>query len=563
MITLYKNRILTIVASLTLLTSCGDFLNIEPMNDVVLENFWNQKSDATSALTGCYEQLASEQSLMRMALWGELRSDNLTAGSNVPWELEQIVKENMLPTNSYCKWEAFYQTINRCNIVCHYAPKVQAIDPNYNEAEMKTNVAEAVAIRSLCYFYLIRTFRDVPFTRQPSIDDSQPYQIPATPFEQVLDSIIYDLEQVKDDAVRRNMTFENEYAYRNTSLITRPAIYAMLADMYLWKGEWDKCIERGQYVLDYKKTQYEELLRYEGDNIALFDVNGDKIPLLRETPNNKIDMGAVYTSVFGNGNSFESIFELYYNVRQGATNNFVHDFYSYIDNNKVKSGRLSVPTEFYGKLPNESSEVFEKTDCRAYEYIDAKSSSSTHIIAKYARQSMKLILTEKTATITSDMRSTNYANWIVYRMTDVMLMMAEAYVAKGEYEKAFELVNVVNSRANGKNDASGPLVAKKAEYTATQETMYDLVLAERQRELMFEGKRWFDLVRKARREGNTRKLSTIVVKKQTTNKNLIQIRLADMNSIYYPYFRDELKVNPYLKQNPAYTNGVEDEVSKN
>ena len=264
------------------LTACSDFLDILPMNDVVLENYYTEKSDVASVLNGCYESLESSDCLTRMALWGEVRSDNLYLGSAVPWELEQVVKENILPSNSYCKWAAFYQTINRCNAVCHYAPIVNQLDPNYTYTEMRANVAEATAIRTLCYFHLIRTFRDVPFTRQPTIDDTGNLRLPATKFDDVLDSLILDLESVKDDAVRRFYTDDNALAYTNSSRITRPAVYAMLADLYLWKGDWDKCISSCQYVIDFKKAQYEEMLEREG-NLTNIDLIGG-YPLILERP---------------------------------------------------------------------------------------------------------------------------------------------------------------------------------------------------------------------------------------------------------------------------------------
>ena len=31
-------------------TSCNDFLDIQPMNEVVLENYWKQKSDVASVM---------------------------------------------------------------------------------------------------------------------------------------------------------------------------------------------------------------------------------------------------------------------------------------------------------------------------------------------------------------------------------------------------------------------------------------------------------------------------------------------------------------------------------
>ena len=37
----------------TVMTSCSDFLDVQPLNDVVLENYWTKKSDVTSVLMGC------------------------------------------------------------------------------------------------------------------------------------------------------------------------------------------------------------------------------------------------------------------------------------------------------------------------------------------------------------------------------------------------------------------------------------------------------------------------------------------------------------------------------
>ena len=211
-----------------LLTSCSDFLDILPMNDVVLENYWTEKADVTSVMNSCYETLEHSDAMMRMAVWGELRSDNMRGGGNVPNDINEILKENLLPSNPYCNWSKFYECINRCNTVCHYAPLVQQLDPNYTEEEMKANVAEAITLRALSYFYLIRAFRDVPYSTEPSIDDTQTYILPATPFNDVLDSLINDLEQVKGDAVRRYYVDDSPSAYQNSSRVTRWVVYALI-----------------------------------------------------------------------------------------------------------------------------------------------------------------------------------------------------------------------------------------------------------------------------------------------------------------------------------------------
>ena len=80
----------------------------------------------------------------------------------------------------------------------------------------------------------------------------------------------------------------------------------------------------------------------------------------------------------------------------------------------------------------------------------------------------------------------------------------------------------------------------------------DLVFDERRREFLFEGKRWFDLVRHTRRDGNTDYLVDAVQSKFTENAATATGKLKNMMAIYWPYNYDELQVNSNLKQNPAY-----------
>ena len=89
----------------------------------------------------------------------------------------------------------------------------------------------------------------------------------------------------------------------------------------------------------------------------------------------------------------------------------------------------------------------------------------------------------------------------------------------------------------------------------TKNLLETLVYQESQRDLMFEGKRWFDLVRISQREGNTQTLVNAALRKVTTGSALIGNKLAKMDAIYWPYNYEELKVNTNLKQNPAFSSG--------
>lgn len=544
-----------------LFAGCSDFLDIQPMNEVVLEKFWKEKADVTSAANGCYEALASEEVLKRMCIWGELRSDNLVAGSGLnDANITEILKENLMPTNSLCDWSHVYNVINRCNIVCHYAPEVQRIDPNYTYEEMKATIAEMTAIRSLCYFYLIRTFRDVPYSTKPTIDDNQNFVLPASDFDTILDTLIVDLEKVKDDALRRTSQEKvlDKMLYvpeANNSRITRYSIYALLADLYLWKGDWDNCIKYCDMILDYKKSVYDDLLKMDQLNdVALFH----NVPLILEAVKGSNTVGNAYTEIFGKGNSFESLFEIYYSGAKNQENTLVSSFYG---NTSNVIGRLkSASFIMEGFEDKGKTDVFStQTDCRAYENfkLDGKSYGA----AKYARPSASFSL-QKLGSVSvtpNEYRSSNNANWIVYRLTDVMLMKAEALIERSssDFSAAFELINDVFKRANNLDPTSSTNGLNYTTYSSSKDKMEELLFQERQRELMFEGKRWFDLVRLARRDGNTHRLTNNVLRKHEQDINVIKVKLSDPNFIYFPYARKELKVNPLLHQNPAFNKGEE------
>jgi len=557
---------LFLMAGTLLFTGCSDFLDIKPMNSTVLENYWKEKADVTGAVNGCYEALASEDVIKRMAIWGELRSENMVIGTlnnaqkyqNTYNNLNEMLKENLLQTNEMCNWSNIYNVINRCNIVCHYAPEVEQIDPNYTNNELKATIAEMKTIRALCYFYLIRTFRDVPYVTEPSIDDNQNYVVPATRFDVVLDSLINDLESIKNDAQRRfsvekvvNKTIS--VPAENNSRITRWAIYALLADLYLWKGDWDNVIKYCNLVLEYKAQQYNELSQMDQiSDVELFD----GVPMVLEAVKGQQDVGNTYTSVFGQGNSFESIFELYYTGGTGQENNWVSSFYGNGNNN---IGLLKASECLMDGFTTDQNQIWiSQKDCRAYESLESEGTS--YAITKYTRPRASFsLLRLGIVSISDSRRSTPNSNWIFYRLSDVMLMKAEALIQRGEadWPEAFQLINNVYKRANNIAPETTTGSLSYETYSSSREKMEDLLFAERHREFLFEGKRWYDLVRLARRDGKTERLASCAIRKYRQDINVIKIKLTDPNYIYFPYAKSELKVNPLLKQNPAFDKGEE------
>lgn len=545
--------------SLFVFTSCDDFLTIQPLNDIVLENYWTEEKDVTSVLNSCYAQLETPDCISRMIAWGEMRSDNMTNGSSTPFNITQVFKENILETNNFTVWQSFYTVINRCNTVIHYAPIVHELDPNFKKSELDAAIAEATTLRALSYFYLIRAFRDVPYVTVPSKDDSQEYQIPATPFNAVLDSLISDVERVSEYAVRSY----GEDSEENSCRITRWGCYALLADLCLWKGEYEKCITYCDKIIDHKIQEYEK--DFEENSTTITTELFGKYPLISETESGSNFAGNSYTKIFGTGNSFESIFELNFINNQSVSNSTISSYYG---SNSNAKGQISAPTYLFEEIAAGTNELFKKTDCRSLENMNMID-NKVHI-SKYVSQSCSFRTTTSSGglpTVSRETRATNFANWIIYRLTDVILMRAEAEVElagdvedtdvlndeqAAHYRNAFAGVSAVWKRANNKRTATTDTLVFE-DYATSRVAMENLVFDERQRELMFEGKRWFDLVRLSLRDGNNTRLVSKVLPKFLENSSGIRIKLSSTQDIlFWPYNRTELIQNPNLKQNPAY-----------
>lgn len=546
-------------------SSCEDFLNIKPLNDIVLENFWDEKSDVDNMISGCYSTMQSADFVYRLMVWGEVRSDNIVAGNNVNTnvDLSNIFQENLRANNSYTKWEKFYNVINSCNLIIKYAPSVAEKLPDYTPSALKATIAEASALRDLCYFYLIRAFRDVPYTTEAYVDDNQQLALPASKFDDILDALIKDLETVQNDAVK--VYPETDPLYQ-TGRITQDAIHAMLCEMYLWKQDYEKCIWYADTVINAKLLEYDEKYKEYGGLVpGVVDKLVEGYPLISDANSTNTIYGSAYEKLFVNGNSSESIFELTYMDNDNMLSN---EAISYGYGNEVTYPGFFRPADFIATdVPDASYQVYNNMyDTRYYENLQ-RSSSTDFKINKYATNIAEINLSAST----SDELSVSYgspyrekycsANWIIYRLTDIMLMKAEALVQLASEDagaddpklsEAFDLVNAVNLRSNC--DKNKTAVLDRTLYT-TKSTMNNLVMAERQRELMFEGKRWFDLVRRARRENNTDYLIEQVKRKYTTNGSAVQSKLSKMDAIYWPYNEDELKVNLYLEQNPAFASG--------
>lgn len=578
-INIYKTLLVSACAFITLgTTSCDDFLTIYPSNEITEEQFWEDRTDLESGIRGCWKQFISQDIMERMVVWGECRSDNFDLMTESWDDMKDLMNANLLETNSLFNWSAFYKTINFCNKVLQYGPLVVERDKSFTSEDWKPVEAEMKALRALNYFYLVRTFREIPFEFNPIGSEHDVKEHSGRQFmaEVVLDSIINDVEAVKDNGMRQ---YTNELD--NKGRFTRESIYTLLADMYLWRAaknaspdsvakygsksqdDYQKVIEYCDAVLD----MYME--RYDRDN----PMGGGTSSENNENPYHLIRMNAnggtqdvvddVYDEIFVQKNSRESILELQFD---GSTNSNTC-LYNYRDYNGLYRHRdnntgllqASAPCQTVTRNIDNTSGLFSQSDIRRWQsLVYTEAGQRVYSIGKYTYQSITHDNLEdnsegtENAFIPTGLFS---SNWIIYRLSDVLLMKAEAITrldapTTEQLQDAFNCVTMILYRSN----PSVTTDRDKLSFTDYQEPsqLFDLVMRERRREFFGEGKRWFDLVRMAEHDGTTTNMLTLLLTKYATNTNAVRAKLASMNSLYSPVYENELKVNPNLHQNPAW-----------
>lgn len=587
------------------LASCGDFLEIEPKTFVSEKNFWNEKSDVDNMVTGVYTKLQAQSVIERFIMWGETRSDNIIDGLNCERDDKNIyrtLQEQLLETNPYCNWQPIYAVINQCNTVIARAPEVNLKDPAYIESDMRATQAEMAFIRDLCYFYLVRAYKDVPYYTYPIQSDEEALPIAAARGDSIVDCLIEDLDTMVTFALKAYPKIDqnNDGVGRkynsNCNRTTRNAIYALLADLCLWQGEYQRCIDYCQKVIDAKRQEYYDdfsskqnqsttitivngVMISASNNVEMYRWNQDKgqgyplIPCFSNTSSSSnSSFGADFNSIFGgNGNSFESLFELCYNPsssESGYLNNWacarLYGNYLAKDGGaKANKGQgyLGVADEIYTDLPNQTRKIFRNEyDCRFYTCMTPEKPDeyTSAYVAKYATEGVSVTANNK-SNRTLQFMSENLAlsttthpfNWIFYRLTDVMLMQAEALIeldpSEDNLNRAFGLIYAVNRRSImaptiGVSSVVTTNELKFGEFN-TQETMRELCKAERRRELMFEGKRWFDMLRYYRQN---EKLD------QIPQKRLAE-KITNPEKLYWPYYYLDLRNNDELEQKAAYS----------
>lgn len=476
--------------------SCKKWLELKPTDGLVREDFWQTKEQLQSAVIGCYSSLLSPDLVQQMFVWGEARADMVASTNFTTINEVNLMNAEIQSTNPLTNWNILYSIINNCNTVIEYGPEVIKHDNTINQEQLDAYIAEARGIRAYMYFYLLRVWGEAPLQLKGTVSDAKIDILPKSSQEEIYNQIVEDLNFAAEHAVT---TFRNQD--QDKGRMTRYTIYALQADVYLWMDKYKECIEACDRIINSNRFGL-----YDGSNPSDW-----------------------YSAVFFKGNSTESIFELQFDAQR--LNPWFATFADAAS--RRYTAAVSVQDELFPGDPLKPEEKDIRGDGGSYRGSDL-------VIWKHAGTlDANAVVTQNTST----------RHWFVYRYADILLMKAEALAWVNKGQDALALIDIIRARAHALE------TTLESPDPNSPQAVSDYILKERAREFAFEGKRWFDLLRNAKRNNYARLdiITSMISRIAPPDRQQSMItKYQDVRSHFLPISISELQANKLLKQNPFY-----------
>lgn len=473
-------------------TSCGDeFLDRDPIDRIPTDNFYRTADEMQSATRAIYTGIQSQDFYGQA--WGV---DEMPSDDSRPSGEDGVDNFAANPNNENVLryWRGHYRVITLANTVIEKAP-----DAEISEELRQQLVAEARFLRGISYFNLVRIYGGVPIVEEIPTLERDLFPARAT-VEETYDFLKADLENAVEFLPLENQQHR----------ATKGAAMAYLASVYLTLEDYEKARELSLAVIN--SGQYE-----------LVD-----------------SVGMLWTAPTYDNNS-ESIFEIQFaGCESWGTGNMRQAFFAPFNQGITKGSDgwgVLVPTNPNSNTAGTTAlDVWEDGDRRRYwtlmepgnhyPTINPNDGGYTYPATGVGgvRANIKKYVIGGGADVCFMSTSQNGS---LMRFSEVIYIYAESTARLQsnltQDPIALELVNKIRERSQ---------VAPFAFLTVED------IFAERRREFMFEGKRWFDILRLPETEALTLLRQSGVT--LTAQRLLLPIPAV------------ELEVNDNLEQNPGY-----------
>lgn len=491
----------TALAALVLVTvtstSCDDFLDIQPYDQIDRAIAFRDADDFEFAINGVYNSIRSG------SYWGsamivvpEMMTDNVVQGelNNGAYAAVHYWNHTSVTGEFGNMWLAAYRVILNANAILEALPSFEETD------RLREIKAEALIARAMAHFDLVRCFAKPYRQSNPNTDLGVPIRlvtdfvesIPRNTIQQVYDQVETDLnealqaiESTQAGDISANTSVSD--LGQNRAKFSKGFLYALWTRVAFEKGDWDTAFDLAELCVNYRNGLYR------------VDSNLDNV--WTESASNEI------------------IFQIYF-VQQDNPPRIGWTYVSLATADYVASQSvLSVFTS-----PN----IDERYSFYFTDEVELDGS-----VYNLPNPGPEGVIKHRT----SDRLFDGQNNAKVIRLPEVLLSRAEAALRKSTPDVA-----------QATDDLNAVRVARglDAETVAT----LDLVTQERRRELCFEGDWWF--YRRANGEGFFRVSNGDCQLDDIQNCTLQWSESDDQQKMVFPIPQGEVDANTEMAQNPGY-----------
>lgn len=506
------NKALTALLLLAVLSanfSCKKALDVQSTRLSTEETQWTTLEDGLSGVLGMY-------ALMRTAmasnnthwLMGELRQGDFQATNRS--DLKAIIRGDLKASypimNEISNWRRFYSVVNATSLFIERSGEILAKDKRYTKVNNDVDIAQARALRAFAYFYMVRIWGDVPLLT--SSHDGQFEEHERTDQKKVLAFAESELlaaaktlpiyygwadPQLPGDYYGKNRD------YWNGVLFTKISAYAILSHITAWQGKYLETEIYTKFIMEnYQKDGSQSSPRY----ISMNDLteNGFYSPFAFKRGVQIVGFAFEY----GNGEATANGHIEQLTLAAPITRKPVPDMY--VPKDTILSAFKDLKDQRFGldtitKLYRTNYFVNFNTEKPIFKKIAVVQNGDVGNDGTYAVFSSAVLFT---------------------RLEELTLLRAEALAVLGFRDEAISWLNTAAAKRG-----------TTAFSNTSSDDVVDAIFAERRRELMGEGWRWYDLVRYNR------------IKRNNPGFN----KLLDENGIYWPISRDVLNANKKIVQN--------------
>lgn len=516
--------------AITLVFAACDTLDLSPEDYYGSNNFWNNEAQVKAFVLGQQSQLRGAATTLW--LMGEARgglqkhgtsSVNTSLDYSSPYKDQDFTKDK----TGLTAWGGFYGRILNLNLAIK---KVETECTFLSEASRNYYLGQFYGLRAFNYFWLYRTFGGVPLNTEIKIIDGV---TTAEPLYLERSTAAATLQLIKSDIDKSLTAFGSDVSMPfGSSVWSKFASLMLKAEVHLWSAK---------VTTDDQPAIPADLAIAEA---ALNEVkNSGKFAL-----QSKFQDVFAYTK---KGNS-EIIFALRF-LDNEASNNAANFTYAsndatLIGNKYSKTLKLlgdTLQQKGTGLLRNEYVFPF-------FESFDEKDSRKTTTFFDFYDKSKTTpaapvnggIVMRKFHGLINSTGLRVYADDIpVYRYADVLLMLAEVANKKGDDPSSY--INEVRKRAYGANYDAAVHGFAKGSFAANELAL----LLERDKEFVWEMKRWFDVVRMQDANGKSLVFSSTL---PYGFKVPVLNQASEAHKLLWPVDVNTLNADPKLVQTTGY-----------